>query len=100
MKSNIILQGYMIVPDADLALVKEELIIHQELTRLEEGCIVFEVTQDSQNANKFFVYEAFIDQDAFDHHQRRIKHSNWGKVAVNIQRHYTISNTSHDLQKS
>ncbi|TWX63486.1 antibiotic biosynthesis monooxygenase [Colwellia demingiae] len=90
--SKIILQGHIVIPDADLAKVQEELITHKMLTRQESGCLTFEVTQDSVNSNKFNVYEEFTDQDAFDSHQLRVKNSNWGKVTINLQRHYQMSN--------
>ncbi len=88
---KIILQGHIVVPDADLAKMQEALITHKMLTRQESGCLAFEVTQDSINSNKFNVYEEFTGQHAFDSHQLRMKNSNWGKVTVNLQRHYQIS---------
>jgi len=90
--SKVILQGHIIVPDADLAVVKKELVIHQRLTRLEVGCLQFDVFQDLANANKFNVYEEFVDQQAFNNHQLRVKNSDWGVVTVNVERHYQISN--------
>jgi len=90
--SKVILQGYILVPDADLDIVKRELIIHSNLTNEESGCLTFEVTQDESNTNKFDVYEEFIDQISFEKHQARVKSSNWGKVTQNVSRHYQISN--------
>ena len=86
------LQGYIIVSDADLAIVQNELVTHKKLTQEESGCIIFKVTQDLGNINKFNVYEEFIDQQAFDRHQLRVKNSKWGKVTANVQRHYQITN--------
>jgi quinol monooxygenase YgiN len=90
--SKVILQGHIIVPDTDLPVVKKELVIHQRLTREEAGCLQFDVFQDSDNANKFNVYEEFVDQQAFNNHQLRVKSSSWGVVTVNVERHYQISN--------
>ena len=95
--SKITLQGHIIVPDADLAIVKNELIVHQKLTQQEAGCLIFKVAQDSANINKFNVYEEFTDQQAFDNHQLRVKNSNWGKVTVNVQRYYQISNGAQNV---
>jgi len=89
--SKIILQGHIIVPDEDLALVESEIDIHKSLTLQEAGCLIFKVVEDGANVNKFSVYEEFVDQAAFDHHQLRVKQSNWGKVTVNVQRFYDIS---------
>lgn len=79
------------MPDADLNIVKNELITHKNLTKQEVGCLQFEVTQDQHNLNKFNVYEAFVDQQAFNYHQQRVKNSTWGKITVNVQRHYQIT---------
>tara|TARA_R110001583_G_scaffold171120_3_gene324622 strand:- start:1940 stop:2281 length:342 start_codon:yes stop_codon:yes gene_type:complete len=91
MLSKVILQGYILISDADLEKVKTELIVHSKLTKEELGCLVFEVWPDINNANKFHVYEEFIDQDAFDNHQARVKNSNWAKVTTQVQRHYQIN---------
>jgi quinol monooxygenase YgiN len=95
--TKIILQGYIIVPDADLAVVKNELIEHKKLTQQESGCIIFNVTQDLDNINRFNVYEEFIDQQAFDRHQLRVKNSEWGKITVNVQRHYKVTNGAKNV---
>ena len=88
---KIILQGYIIVSDIDLPIIKNELLIHEKLTRQESGCLIFQVSQDHINPNQFNVYEEFTDQEAFDDHQLRVKNSNWGKVTTNIERHYQIT---------
>jgi len=89
--SKIILQGYIIVPIADLDRIQIELEVHTKLTQQEKGCLCFKVTQDSTNKQRFTVYEEFINQKAFDYHQARVKNSTWGKVTKNVQRHYQIS---------
>ena len=89
--SKVILQGYILVPDKDLEIVKRELPIHINLTNKELGCLVFDVTNDINNPNKFNVYEEFVDQAAFEHHQNRVKHSNWGKITNQVTRHYQIT---------
>ena len=91
MLSKVILQGFIVVPDAELEIIKNELVIHKKLTLEEAGCLIFTVTPDEINANKFSVYEEFINQDAFDSHQSRVQSSNWGKVTKNVERHYQIS---------
>ena len=85
------LAGYILVPSDDLELVKAELINHITLTRQEEGCIVFEVSQDIENLNKFFVYEEFTSQRTFELHQARVKNSKWGDLSKNAERHYEIT---------
>jgi len=89
---KIVLQGFIVVPDSDLEVVKSELVIHKKLTLKEVGCLTFTVTPDEVNPNKFSVYEEFEDQTAFDNHQARVKSSKWGEVTKNLERHYQISN--------
>ncbi len=87
---KVTLTGYIIIPDAELETVQAALAIHIDLTREEEGCLVFEVTQDSVDSHKFNVYEEFVDQQSFDAHQDRVRSSKWGAVSKNLTRHYTI----------
>lgn len=86
---KIILEGYIDVPEADLDVVKSELPEHIELTRKEEGCLVFNVEADPKAANRFNVYEEFVSQEAFEAHQERVRESRWGRVTRNTRRSYT-----------
>ncbi|SHO54989.1 putative quinol monooxygenase [Vibrio quintilis] len=84
------IKGYILVPPADLEVVRKELVHHQRLTHQEPGCLVFEVTESESEPGRFDVYEVFVDQAAFDAHQARMKSSRWGAVSVHIERHYQI----------
>jgi len=84
------LQGYIIVTDNDLPTILSELPKHIELTRQENGCLNFFVTQNPDNKNIFNVYEEFVDHNAFENHQNRVKKSNWGRMTKNIERYYSI----------
>ncbi|MBF3238318.1 antibiotic biosynthesis monooxygenase [Aeromonas veronii] len=88
---KVILQGFIIVPLSELAIVKSELDAHIRLTRAEKDCLIFEVTQDPLNLCRFDVYEEFTEQAAFQAHQARVKSSRWGKITVNVERHYTVT---------
>jgi len=88
---KVILQGHIIVLDDDLDTVTAALDSHIELTRAEQGCLIFNVTVDEKNQTKFNVYEEFVNQAAFDKHQLRVKQSNWGRVTTQVERHYLIS---------
>jgi len=88
--SKVTLKGFILVPESELELVKNELVNHKRLTREETGCITFSVIQNSENALRFDVYEEFTDKVAFEQHQKRVKASHWGKVTVNVERHYEI----------
>ena len=89
--SKVILQGYILVPDSDLEDVEAALPEHIRLTQQEAGCLVFEVARDETKPNRFNVFEEFVDRDAFDRHQQRVQESRWGKITVNVSRHYEIS---------
>ncbi len=89
--SKVILEGYVLVSDSDLSAVKNELANHIQLTRKEEGCLVFEVSQDNKNMNRFNVYEEFASKDAFKLHQQRLSGTEWGKVSSRLEKHYKTS---------
>ena len=89
--SKVFLKGFIMVPQAELAVVMDELSNHIRLTREETGCLVFEVAQSKSDPCRFDVYEEFINQAAFESHQRRVKSSRWGKVTVNVDRRYTVT---------
>lgn len=88
---KIVLEGHIVVPGSDLAAVMAELPTHIRLTRQEEGCLRFDVTQSPDAENVFFVYEEFVHRVAFEAHQQRVKSSDWGRVAANVQRHYQVT---------
>ncbi|PHR60435.1 MAG: antibiotic biosynthesis monooxygenase [Robiginitomaculum sp.] len=90
---KIILSGHIIVPVTDVAAVKAALIEHTRLTLAKTGCLVFRVKQDASNPQIFSVYEKFTTQTDFDNHQKRVHNSEWGKVAKNVERHYTVTST-------
>ena len=87
----IILTGFILVPDSDYQAIKNELVIHARLTLAESGCLNFNVTPDAENMSRFNVYEEFVDQAAFEHHQARVKSSKWGEITHHVERHYQVS---------
>ena len=87
---KIILEGHIVVPGSDLAAVTAALPTHTQLTRQEAGCLRFDVIQDPETESIFLVYEEFIDRAAFEKHQRRLRSSEWGRAAANVQRHYQV----------
>ena len=89
--SKLILKGYIVVAEEDLAAVEAALPEHTALTRQESGCLKFEVTQDSENKNIFNVHEEFVDSDAFQAHKERMKNTKWVAAAANAERHFDIS---------
>lgn len=88
--SKVVLHGYIVIPQQDLAAVVAALPVHMRLTRNEPGCLQFEVEQSPGEPNVFSVYEEFADRHAFEAHQLRARASDWGKAAANAVRHYEV----------
>lgn len=91
---KVTLKGYITIPESDLKPITTELPNHCALTLQEPGCLEFKVTQDKCNPLRFDVYEEFIDAEAFELHQARVKTSTWGHVSRSAQRHYNITSES------
>ena len=89
--SKLVLKGYIVVAEEDLAAVEAALPEHSALTRQEPGCLKFEVKQDPDNQSVFNIYEEFVDNAAFQAHKQRMKNTRWVAVAANVERHYEIS---------
>lgn len=85
------MQGFIVVPNSDLVTLINELAIYKKLTLEESGCLVFTVEQYENDIQRFYVYEEFINQPAFDAHQARVRSPNWSEVTKNVERHYQIS---------
>ena len=92
--SKVILQGHILVPDNELELVTQALVVHKELTLAEPGCIVFRVSQSTLQPNRFEVYEEFTNREAFEAHQSRVRSSDWGKITKNVTRHYQVTDVT------
>lgn len=90
-KPNIVLTGYIDVPADRLDAVRAALPDHVALTRVEPGCLSFEVHEDPQVPGRFTVAERFVDRDAFDAHQTRTGASPWADITAGLARHYAIS---------
>ncbi len=89
----VILTGYVIIPEEDLSAFQEAIVEHVRLTLAEPGCLNFTITPDAKDRCKFSIYEEFIDQAAFDHHQTRTARSDWAKITTNMQRFYSLMET-------
>ncbi len=94
MKGNIIrrliLDGYIIVPEDLIDIVRLELPKHILLTLNEDGCLLFNVSEDDIVDNRFNVYEAFESEESFRLHQVRAKNSDWGSITTDVESIYEI----------
>lgn len=88
---TVLLKGHIDVPADRLEQVSAALVAHIDLTRSERGCLFFNVDPCDVNAQRFIVSEAFVDQDAFDAHQKRAGSSPWAEVSTGIPREYEIT---------
>jgi len=95
---EVTLTGELRCADADQAArVRAHLPEHIALTRAEPGCIAFDVTPTT-DAGVWRVEERFIDEAAFDAHQRRVAASSWGRETVGIPRSYVIRGRARDAE--
>jgi len=75
--------------------VRAHLDAHIALTRAEPGCLSFEVTPTDTDG-VWRVSERFIDEAAFNAHQRRVVSSAWGQATAGIPRSYVIRGRALD----
>lgn len=88
--SPVALTGRLICANSDeAAVVLHHLHRHIELTKAEVGCLRFAVEQ-TNNPLVWEVSERFVDQEAFDAHQARVRASEWGRATSGITREYVI----------
>ena len=85
------LVGHIDVPQNRLDEITAALPEHIRLTRLEPGCVSFNVTPDPDYAGRFNVAEVFANRADFDQHQSRTKASEWARITQGIARSYTIT---------
>jgi quinol monooxygenase YgiN len=91
MSRKIRLTGYLDVPEERLASVIARLPIHLERTRLESGCLEFDVSQSTTGEGRLLVSELFEDQAVFEAYQKRIAALSWAEITAGIRRHYEIT---------
>ncbi|MDH5632151.1 MAG: antibiotic biosynthesis monooxygenase [Gammaproteobacteria bacterium] len=88
--SKAILKDFILEPEQDLERVKQELVRHIDLTRMEPGCLVFNAIQNTADPKRFEVYEEFVNRAAFSFHQHGVRGPAWGKITGNVVRCYEI----------
>ena len=87
------LKGTLICTSIEEAdIIKKHLPLHIQLTKKEEGCLLFEVLQ-TQEPLVWTVNEIFRNQKAFDLHQTRTQNSDWYQSTKHIQRNYEITDS-------
>lgn len=74
---------------AERERVRTHLPAHVALTRAEPGCLAFDV-DPTDDPFVWRVSERFVDEAAFDAHQRRVAASTWGAETAGIERRYEI----------
>ena len=86
MNEQVRITGRLICPPQDLDAVRAGLAEHIRLSRAEEGCLDFEITEDPQEPGVFHVAETFRDAAAFEAHRERTAASDWAKLSRNVKR--------------
>ena len=93
---EVTLSGELSCADAaEAERVRAHLDEHVALTRAEPGCLSFEVTPTADEL-VWRVAERFVDEAAFDAHQRRVAASTWGRETAGIERSYVIRGRVRD----
>ena len=87
---KVILSGYIQVQEEEIEAIKMALPEHTSKTLAEDGCLVFEVTENEDEIGVFSVYEEFESKEAFEQHQHRVKESEWGAITKNVTRNYQV----------
>lgn len=80
----IIVSGLMEIAPADLdrfTALTRELV---EATRREPGCVEYRFAQSIEKAERFEVFEEFVDQAALDEHARADHYRGWGRALKDI----------------
>ena len=86
MTGNIVINGTIICTANDIDMVVDRVAEHVRLTRLESGCLSFDITQSDDDPCVFNVSERFVDQAAFDSHALRTRASIWWEKSKHIPR--------------
>ncbi len=89
--ARITLSGTLSCGADEISVVLAALPDHIRLSRAEEGCLSFEVSQDAASPGVFHVCESFVDQAAFDAHQARTRASAWWQATQDFPRDFTVS---------
>lgn len=93
---EVTLRGELRCADAaEAQRVHAHLAEHIALTRAEPGCLSFDV-DPTDTDGVWSVSERFVDEAAFDAHQRRVAASTWGRETAGIQRFYVIHGRALD----
>ncbi|WP_150958437.1 GNAT family N-acetyltransferase [Microbacterium testaceum] len=93
---EVTLRGELRCADAaEAERVRAHLGEHIALTRAEPGCLSFDVTP-TETEGVWSVSERFVDEAAFDAHQRRVSSSVWGRETAGIQRFSVIHGRALD----
>ncbi len=80
--------GYILTPNWKTPKIAKALKTHINLSRLDDGCIRFDVWPDPHIDNKFYVVEIFSSTDSFQSHQRRSQSSEWAEISKDVSRYY------------
>jgi RimJ/RimL family protein N-acetyltransferase/quinol monooxygenase YgiN len=84
--------------DGQADRVRAHLPEHVRSTRAEPGCLAFDVNP-TDRPGVWRVEERFIDEAAFDAHQRRVARSAWGAATAGVERHYVVRGRLHDAER-
>ncbi len=83
---GITVSGYIDVPEERRPIVGPAFEEHMRLSRLEPGCEMFELHEDSNVPGRFHVSERYRDAEALEAHKARTAASDWAQVSAGLTR--------------
>ena len=66
---NVVHTAHLRVDERHVAAFRERIIRHAEVTRAEPGCLKFDVRQEAQSPQLFFLFEVYRDNAALEAHR-------------------------------
>ncbi len=87
---KVVVSGQIYVPLRSLDEIRRAIEIHVELSRAEEGCLMFDLIESLEEPGRFDLYEEFVDMNAFEQHKLRAETSEWAEVSKEVQRDFEV----------
>lgn len=88
--SKVIVEGHIRVPLEKLNELRPAIAKHVELSRAEEGNIVFQLEENTEDPGRFDLYEEFVDTAAFEAHKQRTAQSDWAEQGKVVKKNFEV----------
>ena len=75
--------------------VKTELLKLADLSKSDKGCINYDLHQDNENSNLFFVYENWENPDALQKHVESTHFTEYMKATEHATEEFVVNKMTH-----